>query len=170
MLIFIFMERKVVAGGSTSACEELFYLHPKIQYNLAACKKVIFPNTRQLDQNNKDTCPLLLLVTKLIRLFIIHYTCLICIAHAEPQVVVSLDMKQEGWASLTIDFRRCITYLIHPNLSAVCPVDVLHHHIDLMKILTQAAQEHMTKHGGAVIPMVEWEYEVALKTEHHMNG
>lgn len=116
--------RKVVAGGSTSACEELFYLRPKIQYNLAACKKV----------------------------------------------VVSLDMKQEGWASLTIDFRRCITYLIHPNLSGVSAVDVLHHHIDLMKILTQAAQEHMTKHGGAVIPMVEWEYEVALKTEHHMNG
>ncbi|KAM0857340.1 hypothetical protein ACQ4PT_048530 [Festuca glaucescens] len=113
-----------VPGGSTSACEELFYLRPKIQYNLAACKKV----------------------------------------------VVSLDMKQEGWASLTIDFRRCITYLIHPNLSAACPVEVLHHHIDLMKILTQAAQEHMTRHGGAVIPMVEWEYEVALKSEHHMNG
>jgi hypothetical protein len=36
----IIMQKKVVAGGYTSACEELFHLKPKVQYNLAGCKKV----------------------------------------------------------------------------------------------------------------------------------
>jgi hypothetical protein len=81
-----------------------------------------------------------------------------------------MDMKDEGWASLSIDLRNGITYLIHPNLSAADTQAVLDHHIDLMKTLTQAVKLHMVKLANFVLPMKDWEYEVALKTEHVMNG
>jgi hypothetical protein len=79
-------------------------------------------------------------------------------------------MKEEGWASLSVDITHGISYLIHPNLSAACPVPVLEHHIDLMTTLTLAVKGHMIKLGNAMLPMKDWEYEVALKSEHHMNG
>ena len=66
--------------------------------------------------------------------------------------MVSLD---EGWASLSLDFKDATASLIHPTVT-------MQTNIGWMKTLTDAAQATLKNLGG-VDPSKPWQYEVALK-------
>jgi hypothetical protein len=77
---------------------------------------------------------------------------------------------EQVWASVSIDFVKCITHLINPTLAGTSHIQVLDVFRPTMEKITSFAVSHIKHLTNRRIPDIQWEFDVALKKHHTMHG
>ena len=84
--------------------------------------------------------------------------------------VVPMIKFEQVWASVSIDFVKCITHLINPTLAGTSHIQVLDVFRPTMEKITSFAVSHIKHLTNRRIPDIQWVYDVALKKHHTMHG